>query len=514
MEITLKKENISFYETVLRKNAEAGIMTDSIVPDTKPDIARILKTTGRAKLMGKDTMGDKITVRGEAVYTVLYVPEGGEEQVECMEVRTPFKDVLALGEGAADAEIFADAEIGETEVMLLNSRKISLKGKIYISLEAARRKEAALSVGAEGNTPLQMRTRTAHIAAPAGRGAYTVTAADTLEVPGENPPVREILHTEAYLGDEDVKIITGKIIVKGTVRLVSLYLSPVPSCPLCLMEHEIPFTEILDMPGAEEGMDAMLDYEITDIYWETDDDGDGARNLGAEVTMEVRAKTVWEKEAELLDDLFCPGFETEVKYESIITENPIDNIHEEVSARKILSLPPDFPPISEVSALFAKPEVTSVSVSGGSIETEGYARVHLLYRAADADEAVISYEDKIPFSFSSPTKADEGAEIAVRTRQGGATYTLSDSASVDVRVLMAFDICLSEKKEILSVSDISVKETDGEKKPSVIIAFTKKGDSLWSLAKKYGVSMEKIATANNIDDGEIKDGMRLLVPRG
>ncbi len=515
MEITLQKETISFYDSILRKGADTFVSADSIVPDTKPDIARILKTAGRARITGKDTMGDKITIRGEAVYTVLYVPENSEEQVESMEVRIPFKDVFALGEEALGAEIFADAEIRETDVMLLNSRKISLKGKVYISLEAAKRKEASLSTGAEGDTSLQMRTRNVHIAAPCGRGRFTITAADTLEVPTENPPVREILHTEAYLGEEDVKIITGKIILKGTVRLVSLYLSTLPACPLCVMEHEIPFTEILDMPGAEEGMAHMLDYEITDIYWETDDDEEGARGFGAEVTMEVRAKSIWEKEMELLDDLFCPGYETEVKYETVVTEKPIDAIHEEISARKVISLPPDFPPISEVAALFAKPEVTSVSASGGTVEMEGYAYVHLLYRAADEGDAVISFEDKIPFSFSAPAKTGEGAEIAVRTRQGGATYTLSDSASVDVRVLTHFDICLSEKGEILSVSDVVIKESEEEKKPSVIIAFTKKDDSLWSLAKKYGVSMEKIAAANDLGDAAtIKDGMRLLVPRG
>lgn len=514
MEINLQKETISFYEKGFRKSAETGVMADSIVPDTKPDIVRILKTTGRAKVTEKDTMGDKITIRGEAVYTILYVPENGGEPVESMEVRIPFQDVFAFGTEVAAADIFADAEIGETDVMLLNSRKISVKGKVCISLEAVKRKEVSLSTDAVAPSPLQIRKKPVRFAASSGRGQFTVQAADTLRVPAENPPVRSILHTEAYLGEEDVKIITGKLILKGTVRLVSLYLSPSPAYPVCLMEHEIPFTEILDMPGAEEGMEFMLDYEITDIYMEMDEEEEGARNFGAEVTMEVRAQTISEREMEILDDLFCPGYETEVKYETVITENPVDALHEEISARKVVMLPPDFPPISEVCALFAKPEVTSVSVSGGAVETEGYARVHLLYRAADDSDGIISFEDKIPFSFSVPTKAGEKAEIAVRTRQGGATYTLTDSASADVRVLIAFDIRLSERGEMLSVSDVLIKETEEEKKPSIVIAFTSEDDTLWSLAKKYGVSTEKIAAANDIADGKIKEGMRLLVPRG
>ncbi len=516
MEITLQKEGLSLYETVWQKQSEAIAESDSIVPDTKPDIARILKTAGRAKITGQEILGDKIRISGEAKYTVLYAPEPESGiAAECMEVRIPFKDICALGKGGEDVSVSADAEILHTEAMLLNSRKLSLKGTVGISVEAVRQKELQLCTGVETDEAIECKTKHVHLAAPAGMGEFTITAADTLEVPGENPPIAEILEQEAHISEENVKLITGKIILKGTARLKTLYLTTVPARPLAVMHHEIPFTEILDMPGTEEGMDYMLDYAICDIYCETDDTEDGARGFGAEITMKVRAKTMQDAQLEILDDCFCPGYKTKVSYETVQTEETADVVAEEISVRKTLTLPMEYPPIAEVCDLSAKPMVTAVSLNDGEITAEGYAEAHLLYRTEDDAAPIVAFEDRIPFSFSARTHAPENAEIACRTRFGGATFTLSDAESVDVRVNMAFDIRLSGKGEVETVSEITATEETAEKKPSVVIAFTGKGDSLWSLAKKYGVSVEKIAAANGFEEEKlIVPGMRLLVPRG
>jgi LysM repeat protein len=91
----------------------------------------------------------------------------------------------------------------------------------------------------------------------------------------------------------------------------------------------------------------------------------------------------------------------------------------------------------------------------------------------------------------------------------------SSRAALDAAV----NIIKKNKPELLASykgpeTEVEIIETEEEKKPSIVIAFTSEDDTLWSLAKKYGVSTEKIAAANDIADGKIKEGMRLLVPRG
>lgn len=514
MEITLQKQMVSLCETVSRKTSETIAESDSIVPDTKPDIGHILQIDGRAKILGQEVQGDKIRVNGMAEYTVLYTPEGDETRaVEHMEIRIPFKDVCTAEGKEEGTTVSASAEILRTEYMLLNSRKLSVKGTVGVHMEVIRQREMALCTGAEGETPLAMRHKTVDVDFPAAVGQFTISAADTLKIPGEKPPMAEILKTEAYIGEEDVKLITGKIILKGTLRLRTLYESTLPARPLEVVEHEIPFTEILDLPGTEENMDYCLDYDIADIYTEMDEEDEEARDFGAEITMEIRAKTMKKEKFDMLDDCFCPGYKTEVVYDTVQTEAVMDAVEEQLSAKKTCVLPPEYPPIREVCALSAKPIVTSVSLSDGEITVEGYADASLLYMAET--EEIMSYRDRVPFAFSAKTAAPQNAEIACRVRFMGASYSLSDAGTVEIRVNMAFDLRLSAKKQVETVSEIRVSETETEDRPSVVIAFIAPGETLWSLAKKYGVPMEKIAAANGLsEDAEISEGMRLMVPKG
>ncbi len=513
MEITVLKESFSMREILGRKQTEIAVESDIIVPDTKPDIAKILQTDGRARITSCQVQGDRVLLSGLADFCILYVPEGTDAaMVESVDIQLPFKDVYT--EAAVEgAEVEAEAELLLPNAMLLNSRKVSVRGTAALHLCFSRLREEALTVDAEGGMPVETKKRMVHVCSAAASGVFTTSAATTEEVPAENPPIAEILRTNARIFEEDVKLITGKMIIKGVVRLETLYTADAPSMhPVC-MEHVIPFTEILDLPGTEEGMEYTLDYGVTNIYCEVDSmDGDG-RRFGAEVTMEIHAETMHEAEMEILDDCFCPGMKTGLSRESVQLETVADTVRESVSVRKNLELPEEYPPIAAVCTLSARPTVTAVSVEGGKVQVEGVAEVGLLYLTEAGQYPVESWQDRIPFAFSTKTAAPENAEIACRVRLMDAGFTLPDSHSADVRINLAFDLRFTEKKTVENVTEIEAVEEENENRPSVVIAFVAPGDSLWSIGKKYGVSVEKIAVANGLDTGAaIEEGMRLLVP--
>lgn len=513
MEITLQKESLAMRETVNRRQTELVTESDIIVPDTKPDIAKILQMDGRARITSCQVQGDRILISGLADYCILYVPEGTDEaMLESMEVQLPFKDVCTEA-GAENAEVRADTEILRMEAMLLNSRKLSVKGMLALHLCVSKKNAVSLTVGAESDMPLEMKKRNVRARSTASGGTFTAVAAATEEVPSENPPVSEILKTEARIMEEDVKLITGKMIVKGTVRLQTLYTAALPSMQPALMEHAIPFTEILDLPGTEEGMDYTLDYDVTDIYCEVDEDDETGRRFGAEVTMEIRAETMQEGEIEVLDDCFCPDMKTELRKEKVQLDAVADTVRESIAVRKTLSLPTEYPPIAAICTLSAKPAVTSVSVEGGTAQVEGMAEVHVLYLTENGAYPVEAWSDRIPFAFSTKTSAPENAEIACRVKTADCGYTLPDAGSVDVRINLDFDLRFTTRETAENVAEIRTEEEVSENRPSVVIAFTAPGDTLWDMGKKYGVAIEKIAAANDLaPDAVLKEGMRLLVP--
>ena len=60
----------------------------------------------------------------------------------------------------------------------------------------------------------------------------------------------------------------------------------------------------------------------------------------------------------------------------------------------------------------------------------------------------------------------------------------------------------AKKHEINMITDceMSEEEINSLERPSIVIYFVEDGDSLWSVAKRYGTTVEKIKTANNMED--------------
>ena len=47
----------------------------------------------------------------------------------------------------------------------------------------------------------------------------------------------------------------------------------------------------------------------------------------------------------------------------------------------------------------------------------------------------------------------------------------------------------------------------------MIVYVAGKGDSLWSIAKKFKTSVETVAKLNQLEDGQIEEGRKLLIIR-
>ncbi len=67
---------------------------------------------------------------------------------------------------------------------------------------------------------------------------------------------------------------------------------------------------------------------------------------------------------------------------------------------------------------------------------------------------------------------------------------------------------------IAEVEDRGETLTRSEPQPSVLIYFAQQGDSLWSIAKKYRVTVGDLEKANEMDsEAVINAGKQILIPR-
>ena len=73
----LNQTSICYYEKKLAHISAATESADSIVPDTFPDIGRIVCAYGTAAIKDQTPQNDRLLVSGTVQTTILYEPENG-----------------------------------------------------------------------------------------------------------------------------------------------------------------------------------------------------------------------------------------------------------------------------------------------------------------------------------------------------------------------------------------------------------------------------------------------------
>ena len=73
---------------------------------------------------------------------------------------------------------------------------------------------------------------------------------------------------------------------------------------------------------------------------------------------------------------------------------------------------------------------------------------------------------------------------------------------------------ITERRSASVVTDLSehgAKPYD-KAKNEIIICYPQKGDSLWSIAKKYGKNPDSLKKANSLESGDISSKRILIIP--
>lgn len=79
---------------------------------------------------------------------------------------------------------------------------------------------------------------------------------------------------------------------------------------------------------------------------------------------------------------------------------------------------------------------------------------------------------------------------------------------------MNFRLNLSNERELRLIDNIEEAKESNRETFSIVIYYTKEGDTLWNIAKKFGSTVDEIVKVNNIENPDvIMPGEQLFIPR-
>ena len=179
MELDLKREPVRDTAAIIRLRAVSEESGDVVVPDSLPDIIRIVETDAHIELKNKELRGGKLYAEAAAHISAVYVPETGGGLCR-LAVSLPLSTVFDLGDAAEGSpQTILGAELLSAAARELNPRKISVKAVCDFACAVYAAREPEICTGVENPDDAEIQTAAKRVRLTSGVYEKTLTVSDS-----------------------------------------------------------------------------------------------------------------------------------------------------------------------------------------------------------------------------------------------------------------------------------------------------------------------------------------------
>ncbi len=517
MPLTLAKETIQmdWREQIGKQSSQILLEGDMIVPDSKPDLQKILRCEGRVKLKDKRINDDRVSFSGEMTVCVLYTAKNGEHSVYAMKTILPIEDLIHIDGLEKDMEVTLTADLEHMDCQIINDRKLGIKAVIGILAAAERKRSMEILSSVEGNEgSLACLKGTLQTDGEATSLKDRFTIKEELVVPSGKPEIGEILWETISLTEQDIRPMDGKVLLRGNCKVSLLYADLQGT--LGSFTEKIPFNGYLEGDGIDtktvvDGFIWIEDAKLTPL---SDEDGE-VRQLAADVTVGAKLNGKTMEEKEILLDAYAPNGTVTLKRETVMYPVMVANGKNQFTLKEHILLTDGEPPMLRAEEAWGEVRLSEADAMQDAVRVEGVLTADILYYSAEDAEPVCVVHRGFPFTQTMELKGvQEGDEAHVSLRLEEMDYQILSEREGELRAVLSMEIHVRRQEAAELVTDVIWQDNAGEQKPAAgaVIYRVQPKDSLWTIAKRYHTTIEDILAVNEIENPDmIYPGQKLLI---
>lgn len=487
---------------------------DIIVPDVKPDVAKIMSVNANASIKKCERSGNTLRVGGTVFINILYMPENNEEEknrIYAINTKFDFADEIPFQAGDF-AETVASACVRHIDYSLLNSRKLNVKVYVGILPCAFEKKSMEFLTENEQGTGIEIKKKNVCMYSVINDTVREMIVSENIEVPGQKPDIGEALKMECSVLGSEYKLMTNKILIKGILEADFLYIGGDSDEELECITAEIPFSDVFDVEGITEKSLVRVGYNIRDFYFDIRDDINGKpRIIALEALLDVNIYAAENVNTSVIEDCYVPNAETKLTKTMHKTYLLKNEKNERISIREKIYA--ESSAVEDVYLCTLKPIITEEEINKEGATVKGLLVADVIAKTTEG--ATLSMSREIPFEYKlDAIEINNNAELECRASLSSKNCSVSGG---EIELFAAVDIFVSvlEEKntELVSGLEVQAEDVKGDT-PVLVIYFVQKDDDMWNIAKKYKTTAEKIRTANKLGENDkICTGMKLLIPK-
>lgn len=496
MELPFEKTVCRYWKQKLYTLVNREETQELKLPDSMPDVGRIISSWGQVILRGKDWRDRGIGMNGGVMVWVLYSPEDGGA-LQRLETWIPFQARADFPDSADDGAIRVETFLRGMDARAVSSRKLMLRVGIGLLVQALVPDE--LEFYRMGELPEDLETRVERYPFVLTReaGEKTFLMDEDLNLPSGMPMVDQLVYYRMSPEILEQKVLGSKAAFRGMGNLHVLYIDP--DGRLNSQDFQVPFAQYVDLEGEYEP-DARISNLLCVTSLELDVEEDGSLRLKCGLVSQHIINA--QETVELLEDCYSPCREVVLEKQLISIPAWLEEQQRPVDFSATIPSEEGQP----IDLIFF-PDAPNVKSRSGGVDLElggVFQRVMM-----NPEGSYSSGTDRQNQSHHMDSECDT---ICFQVPIGGTSCRAeAGSWRTDTRVVLDLGFICSRPMEMVTGARLGELTAPDPERPSVIIRARGQQETLWDLAKRCGSTVGAIKRLNKLD-GEPEDDRLLLIP--
>jgi len=512
--LELVKKNIHMDFTKAKAVTQLVLEEDMNLSDVKPDIECICLEKGNVIIDEVKTYGDGITVRGRLLFHVLYHTDEEEHDLATVEGKIPFEEKIHMsGLNGADT-VKAEGSVEDLSISIINSRKLSIQSVVNLTACAEDLYDEEVPIGLHGEEKVEYRRSPMEIAQIAICKNDVYRLKEEINLSSNYPNIYQILWSNLTMDDVEFRPMDGKLSIQGDLKAQIIYESDEKD--IRSYETNLPFSGNIECHGCKEGMIPAISFCIgqQELIIRPDNDGE-ERVIALEALLELKLKIYEEAKVELITDVYG-------------VKNDVNVVEKEVTMRRLLAKTTGKQKITEhvriantnssiLQLLHSEGSVLldKVQVGPNGVTMMGSIPIQVLYISGDDRKPYDALRTQIPYKYEMEINGIHTEDVLdVQAALEQMQVTILDGEELDVKAVPSFTVTVFQQDKKKLVSDVVTAPLDTKKLsnlPGMAIYTVKPGDSLWSIGKKYYISVDRLRKMNELNADDLQVGQKLLI---
>ena len=497
MELQFQSDSCQCLKAEIREVRDAELTQEVRLSDGMPDIGRVLASWGQPVLRSKEWQGDRMAVSGGVMMWILYAPADGTPP-RCVDAWVPFQLKWELADAGKEGPIRVYPLLRFTDSRGISARKMMIRAGIAAMVEALSTAQTKVYRPSEMPEDVQLLQNTypVRIAKEAGEKTYLLD--EDAQLPSNVALPERLLGYTMLPQVFEKRVVGDKLILRGNGKLWLVYRCADEK--IHTVDLEVPIAQYVQLDDTY-GNDAQADVIMGVTSLEL------LHNEGMQIRMKcgmVAQYLITDRYlAEVTEDAYSTRRDVGLKTEELVIPAILEQRTDVIQVNQPI---PGMD--ADVVGINFLPDFPHQSRNGDVIALELSAQLQLLYYASDGSlqGSTVRWEG----TMKTTAAADCSISFLVQPNGNIQVTPGAEGLSLAGQIKLEMYTQLKTKIPMVLSLDLGHESEPNPNRPSLVL-LRSEGESLWTIAKQCGSTVEEILRANHLDGQPQRDQM-LLVP--